>query len=118
MSDASLPYTKPNIDWDEIERWDRAYYLHNTQAQAEYVFTGIEGADGNYLYTAGGGKLLDFQSQLVSDNMGHRHPRVHAEIKRAMERFGHVFFGHGLASFCGSRGRLSSSSSSYSSRNE
>ena len=34
MSDASLPYTKPNIDWDEIERWDRAYYLHNTQAQA------------------------------------------------------------------------------------
>ena len=93
MSDASLPYTKPNIDWDEIERWDRAYYLHNTQAQAEYVFTGIEGADGNYLYTAGGGKLLDFQSQLVSDNMGHLHPRVHAEIKRAMERFGHVFFG-------------------------
>lgn len=25
--------------------------------------------------------------------MGHRHPRVHAEIKRAMERYGHVFFG-------------------------
>ena len=37
--------------------------------------------DGNYLYTADGKRLLDFQSQLVSDNMGHRHPRVHAEIK-------------------------------------
>jgi taurine--2-oxoglutarate transaminase len=95
MSEAALPYTKPNIDWTEIERWDRAYYLHNTAAQEEYVFAGIEGADGNYLYTAGGDKLLDFQSQLVSDNMGHRHPRVHAELKRAMERFGHVFFGFG-----------------------
>jgi taurine--2-oxoglutarate transaminase len=88
-----LPYTKPNIDWTEIERWDRAYYLHNTAAQAEYAFNGIEAADGNYLYTANGDRLLDFQSQLVSDNMGHRHPRVHAEIKRAMERYGHVFFG-------------------------
>lgn len=93
MTNAPLPYTKPNIDWAEIERWDRAYYLHNTAAQSEYVFAGIEAADGNYLYTADGAKLLDFQSQLVSDNMGHRHPRVHAEIRRAMERYGHVFFG-------------------------
>jgi len=93
MTDAPLPYTKPNIDWAEIERWDRAYYMHNTAAQAEYVFAPIEAADGNYLYTADGKRLLDFQSQLVSDNMGHRHPRVHAEIKRAMERYGHVFFG-------------------------
>ena len=30
------------IDWEEIERWDRAYYLHNVQAQDSYVFTGVE----------------------------------------------------------------------------
>jgi taurine--2-oxoglutarate transaminase len=81
------------IDWGEIEHWDRTYYLHNVQAQAEYVFTGVERTDGNYLYLADGTRLLDFQSQLVSDSMGHRHPKVHAEIKRAMERYGHVFFG-------------------------
>ncbi len=81
------------IDWGEIEHWDRSYYLHNVQAQAEYVFTGVERTDGNYLYLADGTRLLDFQSQLVSDSMGHRHPKVHAEIKRAMERYGHVFFG-------------------------
>ena len=82
-----------DIDWGEIERWDRSYYLHNVQAQSEYAFTGVERADGNYLVLAGGARLLDFQSQLISDSMGHRHPRVHAEIARAMERYGHVFFG-------------------------
>ena len=85
--------TNNTIDWGEIERWDRSYYLHNVQAQGEYAFTGVERADGNYLVLADGTRLLDFQSQLISDSMGHRHPRVHAEIARAMERYGHVFFG-------------------------
>ena len=83
----------PAIDWAEIERWDRAYYLHNVQAQSEYAFTGVERTDGNYIYLADGKRLLDFQSQLVSDSMGHRHPGAHGEIKAAMERYGHVFFG-------------------------
>ena len=93
MNDFNLPYRKPNIDWNEIEKWDRNYYLHNTQAQSEYIFLGVEAVDGNYLYFSDGTRLLDFQSQLVSDNMGHRHPRVHKEIKLAMERYGHIFFG-------------------------
>lgn len=85
--------TGARIDWEAVERWDRSYYLHNVQAQEEYAFVGVERADGNYLTLADGTRLLDFQSQLVSDSMGHRHPRVHAEIQRAMERYGHVFFG-------------------------
>lgn len=80
-------------DWSQLERWDRAYYLHNVQAQSEYAFTGVESVDGNWLTLAGGHRLLDFQSQLISDSLGHRHPRVHAEIAKAMERYGHVFFG-------------------------
>ena len=83
------------IDWAEVERWDRSYYLHNVQAQSELAYAGVESADGNYLTLAGGDRLLDFQSQLISDSLGHRHPRVHAEIAKAMERFGHVFFGMG-----------------------
>lgn len=93
MDDSTLPYSKPNVDWSKIEKWDRAYYLHNVQAQDEYAFTPIEAVDGNYLYLPGGGRLLDFQSQLISDSLGHRHPRVHAEIRKAMERYGHIFFG-------------------------
>lgn len=80
-------------DWAEIERWDRAYYLHNVQAQAEYQFLAVDRADGNYIQLADGTRLLDFQSQLVSDSMGHRHPAAVDAVTRAMQRYGHVFFG-------------------------
>jgi taurine--2-oxoglutarate transaminase len=82
-------------DWNDIEQWDRKYYLHNTQASSEHVYIGVERQDGNYIELADGTRLLDFQSQLVSDNYGHRHPAIYAEIERAMERYGHVFFGMG-----------------------
>ena len=91
LNDTAAPAS--GIDWGAIECWDRQFYLHNVQAQEEYTFVGVERTDGNYLTLADGSRLLDFQSQLVSDSMGHRHPRVHAEIKAAMERYGHVFFG-------------------------
>ena len=29
--------------------WDRRYYLHSWVAEDEYVFTGVERTDGNYL---------------------------------------------------------------------
>lgn len=81
------------IDWARIESWDRNYYLHNTMASSEYSFTAVERVDGNYLTLANGSRLLDFQSQLVSDSLGHRHPAPHDEIQKAMSRYGHVFFG-------------------------
>lgn len=82
-----------NGDWAAFEAWDRSYYLHAVQAQDEFAYIPIERTDGNYLVMPDGTRLLDFQSQLISDSMGHRHPRIHAEIRRAMERYGHVFFG-------------------------
>ncbi len=93
MKKNNLPYRKPNLDWSQIEKWDRNYYLHNTQSQNEYIFFPIEAVDENYLYLPDGNRLLDFQSQLVSDNMGHRNKKVHNEIKIAMERYGHIYFG-------------------------
>lgn len=80
-------------DWQTIETWDRAYYLHSVQAQGEYSFTAVTRQDGHYLELANGGRLLDFQSQLISASLGHRHPAVYDEIRRAMDRYGHVFFG-------------------------
>ena len=82
-----------SVDWQEIEDWDRQYYLHNIFAKSEYPFTPVEKVDGNYIYLAGGTRLLDFQSQLISDSLGHRHPAPHRAIEEAMQRYGHVFFG-------------------------
>lgn len=80
-------------DWKRIEQWDRAYYLHTVQAQADYAFTAVARADGKYIELADGTRLLDFQSQLISDSMGHRHPAACKALSEAMERYGHVFFG-------------------------
>lgn len=80
-------------DWSQIEEWDRSFYLHNTQAKAEHQFTPVDRQDGNYIVLADGTRLLDFQSQLISDSLGHRHPGIYDEIRRALDRYGHVFFG-------------------------
>ena len=79
-------------DWNELERWDRAYYLHGLQAEAEHSFTGVDATDGNYIVLADGTRLLDFMSQLISDNLGHRHPAIHGALAEAMERYGHVTY--------------------------
>ena len=60
--------------WADIERWDREYYLHNVQGRDDYAFNAVASMDGNYFTMADGNRLLDFQSQLISDSMGHRHP--------------------------------------------
>jgi taurine--2-oxoglutarate transaminase len=81
------------IDWEQMEAWDRAYYLHNVQGAEEHQWNGVAYQDGNYLYMLDGTRLLDCQSQLISDNMGHRHPHVVAGLREALERYGHVYFG-------------------------
>jgi taurine---2-oxoglutarate transaminase len=81
------------VDWEQMETWDRAYYLHNVQGAEEHVWNGVAYQEGNYLYMVDGSRLLDCQSQLISDNMGHRHPRVVAGLQEALERYGHVYFG-------------------------
>ena len=81
------------VDWPQMEAWDRAYYLHNVQGAEEHVWNGVAYQEGNYLYMVDGTRLLDCQSQLISDNMGHRHPRVVAGLQEALERYGHVYFG-------------------------
>jgi taurine--2-oxoglutarate transaminase len=81
------------VDWTQMEAWDRAFYLHNVQGSEEHVWNGVAYQEGNYLYMVDGSRLLDCQSQLISDNMGHRHPRVVASLREALERYGHVYFG-------------------------
>ena len=81
------------VDWAQMEEWDRAYYLHNVQGGEEHVWNGVAYQEGNYLYMVDGSRLLDCQSQLISDNLGHRHPRVVAGLQEALERYGHVYFG-------------------------
>ena len=45
----------------------------------------IVSASGIYMYTADGQRILDFNSQLMSVNIGHSHPKVVAAMKRACD---------------------------------
>ena len=46
----------------------------------------IVGAEGIFLHTADGRRLLDFNSQLMNVNVGHGHPSVRAAMKRQIDR--------------------------------
>ena len=46
----------------------------------------IESAEGIWLTTTDGRKILDFNSQLMSVNIGHHHPRVRDAFKRQVSQ--------------------------------
>ncbi|MCY1060364.1 aminotransferase class III-fold pyridoxal phosphate-dependent enzyme [Nannocystis sp. SCPEA4] len=50
----------------------------------------FERAEGVYLYTPEGKRYLDFNSQLMSVNIGHSHPKVLERMKQAID--GHMLF--------------------------
>jgi taurine--2-oxoglutarate transaminase len=53
----------------------------------------IARAEGVYLYTPDGQRILDFNSQLMSVNVGHSHPKVVAAIKKAADGVLYVYPG-------------------------
>ncbi|MEQ8977474.1 MAG: aminotransferase class III-fold pyridoxal phosphate-dependent enzyme [Deltaproteobacteria bacterium] len=53
----------------------------------------IERAEGVYMYTTDGRKILDFNSQLMSVNIGHAHPKVREAMKRQLDKLLYVFPG-------------------------
>jgi taurine--2-oxoglutarate transaminase len=53
----------------------------------------IERAEGIYLYTPDGDRIIDFNSQLMSVNIGHAHPKVRAAMKEQIDRLLYVWPG-------------------------
>ncbi|EDM80708.1 4-aminobutyrate transaminase [Plesiocystis pacifica SIR-1] len=53
----------------------------------------IARAEGVYMYTPEGKRILDFNSQLMCVNVGHGHPKVIAAMKQAAEGLTYVFPG-------------------------
>ncbi len=51
----------------------------------------VERASGIYLYTPDGRRIIDFNSQLMSVNIGHSHPRVIAAMKAQLDALIYAF---------------------------
>ena len=73
-----------------LEDWDRRYYLHEHVAPEEYRFVHVVEAEGMHFTLGDGTRILDFASQTVCCNLGHRHPRVVSAVKEALDRYGHL----------------------------
>lgn len=53
----------------------------------------VQRAEGVYMYTPEGERILDFNSQLMCVNIGHGHPKVLEAMKRQMEELTYVYPG-------------------------
>lgn len=53
----------------------------------------VERAEGVWLYTPDGKRILDFNSQLMCMNIGHGHPRVREAMKRQIDSLNYVYPG-------------------------
>ncbi len=53
----------------------------------------ITGAEGIYLHGADGSEIIDFNSQLMSVNVGHGHPKVREAMKRQIDELLYVWPG-------------------------
>ena len=53
----------------------------------------IERAEGSYLYTTDGRKILDFTSGQMSAILGHSHPEIVATVQRSVAELDHLFSG-------------------------
>lgn len=65
---------------EEIVTWSKQYTLYDWAAQSAIFPIPVERAEGVYFYEPGGKRYLDFNSQLMSVNIGHGDPRVNQAI--------------------------------------
>ncbi|WP_433832178.1 aspartate aminotransferase family protein [Actinoplanes sp. CA-015351] len=74
--------------WSDAER-----HLVRYIGAGRFVPEIIERAEGSFVHTAGGRRLLDFTSGQMSAILGHSHPAVVATIQRQAATLDHLFSG-------------------------
>ncbi|EFV13700.1 aspartate aminotransferase family protein [Segniliparus rugosus] len=55
---------------------DRAHVFHSWSAQAKISPLPIAGGEGSWFWDFDGNRYLDYSSQLINLNIGHKHPKV------------------------------------------
>ncbi|WP_433380634.1 aspartate aminotransferase family protein [Actinoplanes sp. CA-142083] len=74
--------------WSDAER-----HLVRYSGAGRFVPEIIERAEGSFVYTADGRRLLDFTSGQMSAILGHSHPAVVATVQRQAATLDHLFSG-------------------------
>jgi len=85
--------TPEKENWEQLQEWDKKYFLRPISTAEEYVTVPIVKTEGNYLVTNEDVKILDFMSVLHCAGCGAYHPKIAASIKSYADRFGYVYEG-------------------------
>lgn len=75
---------------EEIVELSRKYTLYEWSAQSAADPIPVDRAEGSYFYTPDGRRFLDFNSQLMSVNIGHGDKRVVDAIKAQADKLAYV----------------------------
>ncbi|MDH2429873.1 aspartate aminotransferase family protein [Sphaerisporangium sp. TRM90804] len=74
--------------WSDVDR-----HLVRYSGAGRFVPEIIESAEGSFVTTAGGRRLLDFTSGQMSAILGHAHPDIVATVQRQAATLDHLFSG-------------------------
>ena len=74
----------------EVVEWSKRYTLFDWAAQSKVSPMPVASAKGVYFYDCDGNRYLDFNSQLMSVNIGHGDPRVVEAIAEQAGRLAYV----------------------------
>ena len=80
----------PGMTADEIVELSRKYTLYEWSAQSAVDPIPVDRAEGSYFYSPDGKRYLDFNSQLMSVNIGHGDKRVVDAIKAQADKLAYV----------------------------
>jgi taurine--2-oxoglutarate transaminase len=75
---------------EEVVQLSKQYTLYDWAAQSAVSPIPVARAEGVYFYEPGGKRYLDFNSQLMSVNIGHGDPRVNEAITRQLGKLAYV----------------------------
>src|ERR1700754_3860387 len=74
--------------WDDVDR-----HLVRYSAAGRFTPEVIVRAEGNYVFTESGRRILDFTSGQMSAILGHAHPDIVATVRRQIGTLDHLFSG-------------------------
>ena len=79
-----------SLSAEEIIRLNKEYTMFEWSAQAGYMPLPADHAEGVYFWDTDGKRYIDFNSQLMSVNIGHGNPRVRQAIIDQLDKIAYI----------------------------
>ncbi len=86
----AIQVARQTLSAEEVVALSKQYSLYEWSAQSHVDPIPVDHAEGVYFYTPDGKRYLDFNSQLMSVNIGHGEKRVIDAIKAQAEKLAYA----------------------------